>query len=79
MRGMYAKGDNVADMIPVDVVINLMCAVARKTYVQYKEGRVENIPVYNSHSSTEKPVTWREATVYGVSGCLESPFENIML
>ena len=55
LRSMYAIPDNVADVIPVDTVINLMCAVAFKTAEQYSKTanlRPKKIPVYNCNLST---------------------------
>ena len=83
LRSMYAIPDNVADVIPVDTVINLMCAVAFKTAEQYSKTanlRLKKIPVYNCNSSTEKPVYWREmAYDHWKPGIYKYPFENMIL
>ena len=82
LRSMYAIPDNVADVIPVDTVINLMCAVAFKTAEQYSKTanlRLKKIPVYNCNSSTEKPVTWQECGEYWTQGFYKFPFENMLL
>lgn len=83
LRSMYAIPDNVADVIPVDTVINLMCAVAFKTAEQYSKTanlRLKKIPVYNCNSSTEKPVYWREMALnHWIPGIHKYPFENMIL
>ena len=82
MRTMYKIPDNIADIIPVDTVINLICAVAYKTAKQYDKRtdmRPKEIPVYNCNSSTEKPVTWKECSEYWTQGFYKFPFENMLL
>ena len=82
MRTMYKIPDNIADIIPVDTVINLICAVAYKTAKKYDRStgmRPEEIPVYNCNSSTEKPVTWQECGEYWTQGFYKFPFENMLL
>ena len=83
LRSMYAFPDNIADIIPVDTVINLMCAVAYKTAMQYDKGtneRPKEVPVYNCNSSTDKPVTWREMGFdHWLPGFHKYPFENMLM
>ena len=83
LRSMYALPDNIADIIPVDTVINLMCAVAYKTAKQYDKEtskRPKEVPVYNCNSSTDNPITWREmAWDHWTPGFYKYPFENILM
>ena len=82
LRTMYANPDYIADIIPVDTVINLMCAVAYKTAGQYDKEtgkKPEDIPVYNCNSGTDAPMTWRELSIYGIQACHEYPFENVLM
>ena len=83
LRSMYANPDNIADIIPVDTVINLMCAVAYKTAMQYDKvtnKRPKEVPVYNCNSSTDKPVTWREMGFdHWLPGFHKYPFENMLM
>ena len=83
---MYVLPDNIADLVPVDTVINLMCAVAYKTSLQYNkvtDKKPIKIPVYNCNSGTTKPITWREAcydhcaTWNGAFYLL--PFDNMLM
>ena len=84
LRSMFAVPDNIADIIPVDTVINLMCAVAYKTAMQYDKGTgkmPQEIPVYNCNSSTDKPITWREMALdHWIPAFHQKyPFENILM
>jgi hypothetical protein len=54
---MHAERDFVADLIPVDVVINAMIVAAWKTAQDYA-GNSTIPPVYNVTSSSIKPITW---------------------
>jgi alcohol-forming fatty acyl-CoA reductase len=56
------------DLIPVDVVINLMVAVAWKT----GSSKNYNISVYNCCSGQQKPITWGAF----VDLCLKNMREN---
>ena len=82
LKCIYNKPDRLADIIPVDIVINMMCAVAFKTAGQYdrKAGKRPNeIPVYNCNSGTDAPITWRELSEYGIYASHKYPFENILM
>jgi fatty acyl-CoA reductase len=79
LRSLCSSPYLIADMIPVDTVINLMCAVAWKTFIQNKQGPLDEIPVYNCNSGQEKPVTWKEMSWYGAKYALIYPMENTML
>merc|ERR1719188_851646 len=82
LRSMYANPDYIADIIPVDIVINLMCAVAYKTAGQYDREtgkKPDKVPVYNCNSGTDSPITWRELSYHGIYACHKYPFENILM
>jgi fatty acyl-CoA reductase len=55
-RTMLCHENNVADFVPVDVVINLMIAAAWKT----ANHRADTITVYNCCTGQQNPITWRE-------------------
>ena len=57
LRSAHVDGDCLADLIPVDKVINLMCASA---YAIYKN-ETKTIYVYHATTGTNNPVTWGEA------------------
>lgn len=78
-RSTYTNPDLIVDLIPVDIVINLMVAAAWKTYVQYEQGQVKDVPVYNVNSGIENALTYTQLNEYGVKVSKESPFENVLL
>ena len=82
LRSMINNPNLVADIIPVDTVINLMCAVALKTARQHdrKAGkRPAEVPVYNCNSSTDSPVTWGQIWNSFVEACYIWPSETALL
>ncbi|XP_046382377.1 putative fatty acyl-CoA reductase CG5065 [Ischnura elegans] len=60
-RTMLCHEDMVADLVPVDVVINLLICTAWRTAVD----RTAGIKVYNCTSGSQNPITWKEF----VDGC----------
>ena len=82
LRSMINNPAIVADLVPVDTVINLMCAVALKTAKQYNREagkRPEEVPVYNCNSSTDSPVTWGEIWKFFLEACYIWPSETTLL
>ena len=57
LRTMHIEKDCIADLIPVDVVINAMIVAAWKTAQDYT-GNPAIPSVYNVTSSSVKPLTW---------------------
>lgn len=55
-RTMLCHEDKVADLVPVDIVINLMICAAWKT----AKCENKNIPVYNCCTGQQNPITWRQ-------------------
>ncbi|XP_034946133.1 putative fatty acyl-CoA reductase CG5065 [Chelonus insularis] len=55
-RTMLCHTDMVADLVPVDVVINLMICAAWKTATH----RTDKITVYNCCTGQQNPITWKE-------------------
>lgn len=53
---MLCRGDMVADIVPVDIVINLMIVAAWKTATN----RTKTIPIYNCCTGQQNPITWRK-------------------
>ena len=82
LRSMINNPAIVADLVPVDTVINLMCAVALKTAKQYNREagkRPEEVPVYNCNSSTDSPATWGEIWKFFLEACYIWPSETTLL
>ena len=57
LRTMHCEKKAVADLIPVDVVVNAMVVAAWKTAQDYT-GNPTIPSVYNVTSSSIKPITW---------------------
>ena len=68
------RRDMVADLVPVDIPINLAIAVAWKISSQTSNA----IPVYNCVSSSSNPVTWGTLETIGVASIRKYPFENAL-
>ena len=64
LRTMHIEKDFVADLIPVDVVINSMIVAAWKTAKDYT-GNPTIPSVYNVTSSSTIPITWGKYYRYG--------------
>ncbi|XP_033221450.1 putative fatty acyl-CoA reductase CG5065 [Belonocnema kinseyi] len=55
-RTMLCHQDKVADLVPVDIVINLMICAAWRTATH----RSDSITVYNCCTGQQNPITWKE-------------------
>ena len=80
-RAMNANSDKICDIIPVDTVINLMCAVAYKTAEQYDKDsgkKPGSLPVYNCNSGTTNPSSWGTFHDLLLEACYKFPMENII-
>uniref|UniRef100_A0ABD2WB33 Fatty acyl-CoA reductase n=1 Tax=Trichogramma kaykai TaxID=54128 RepID=A0ABD2WB33_9HYME len=54
-RTMLCHEDKVADLVPVDIVINLMIVAAWRTAIH----RSDTIQVYNCSTGQQNPITWK--------------------
>ena len=77
LRTMHIEKDFVADLIPVDVVINAMIVAAWKTAQDYT-GNPTIPSVYNVTSSSIKPITWGKYYRYVDSFYRNSYITNIL-
>ncbi|KAF5281654.1 hypothetical protein FQR65_LT14584 [Abscondita terminalis] len=55
-RTMLCDANKVADLVPVDMVINLMIVAAWKIGAQ----KIKEIPVYNCCTGLRQPITWHK-------------------
>ncbi|XP_033326344.1 putative fatty acyl-CoA reductase CG5065 [Megalopta genalis] len=55
-RSMLCHEDKIADLVPVDIVINLMICAAWRTATN----RTKSIPIYNCCTGQQNPITWRQ-------------------
>ena len=61
LHTIHAKRDLKADLMPVDIAINLMCALAPKVAsLSYNNLPLQNIPVYNCTSGSVVPFKWKQ-------------------
>jgi fatty acyl-CoA reductase len=70
---MWARGDMVADFVPVDICINLLVTVAWRTATKPSNP----IPVYHCTSGGTNPITWAELQPLGLKSFERFPFEAI--
>lgn len=55
-RTMLCRKDKVADLVPVDIVINLMICAAWRTATH----RTDTISIYNCCTGQQNPITWKQ-------------------
>jgi len=74
LRSLYVKRSGVADMVPVDMCINLMCVLGWKAATQPPSSPP---PVYNCTSGATNPVTWGEVEKLMLPIIYNYPFETM--
>ncbi|XP_047097438.1 putative fatty acyl-CoA reductase CG5065 isoform X1 [Schistocerca piceifrons] len=74
LRTILCHRDMVADLVPVDVAINLLIAVAWYTATQ----RPNSILVYNCTSGSTNPIRWRDVEEIGHENLLKNPFSDVL-
>ncbi|XP_057692440.1 fatty acyl-CoA reductase 1 isoform X1 [Corythoichthys intestinalis] len=75
LRTMRASNDAVADLVPVDVVINTTLAAAWYSASQ-KLNRPKSIPVYNCTTGGINPFRWGEVEYHVISTFKRNPLEQ---
>ncbi|CAL7951768.1 unnamed protein product [Xylocopa violacea] len=68
-RSMLCRENKIADLVPVDIVINLMICAAWKTATN----RTKTIPVYNCCTGQQNPITWKQFTELMFKYCRMHP------
>jgi len=71
LRTMYNNSSAIADIIPVDMVINLIIAAAWYTVEQQVDKN--KIQIYNCTTSTINPLTWGKVEKLTVSNLIKYP------
>ena len=74
---MYCQRPLVADLMPVDMVINLMCAVAPATARGTHLERGKETPIYNCTSGSKNPITWRDVETMATIHILQNPMHKM--
>ncbi|OAD60327.1 hypothetical protein WN48_05374, partial [Eufriesea mexicana] len=73
IRSMHCIGNYHAEVIPVDLAINALIAIAYRTVIMKKNAAV---PVYNITQSGVLPITWGEVLGKGKKIAYQYPFEG---
>jgi len=73
MRTLFCKRSCVADMVPVDVCINLTCVIGWKIATQPST----STPVFNCTSGGMNPITWGQVETWGLEIIHRNPFEGV--
>ncbi|XP_076039102.1 putative fatty acyl-CoA reductase CG5065 isoform X2 [Oratosquilla oratoria] len=74
LRTLHCIGDLVADLIPVDIPINLMIVAAWYTGTH----RPSSIQVYNCVSGMERPVRWGEIHEHGMAALKKNAMNDVV-
>ncbi|CAD1476640.1 unnamed protein product [Heterotrigona itama] len=75
IRSMLCNGRYHAEVIPVDLAINALIAIAYRTAIVNVK-QTANIPVYNITQSGILPITWGEVLGKGKKIAYQYPFEG---
>ncbi|XP_075988618.1 putative fatty acyl-CoA reductase CG5065 [Anticarsia gemmatalis] len=73
-RTMLGNGTKVADLVPVDTVINLMIVCAWRTHLRRGEGVV----VYNCCTGQQNPITWQRFVKTSFKYMRKHPFSEVV-
>ncbi|XP_037946927.1 putative fatty acyl-CoA reductase CG5065 [Teleopsis dalmanni] len=73
-RTIMCEENNVADMVPVDIVINLMIAAAWRTATQ----KLDNLLIYNCCTGQRHPITWGQFVSYAMAQVRKHPLEGCL-
>ena len=83
LRSMYCQRLMVADLIPVDTVINLMCAVApdiaRKNAHEGESrgGSGKEAAIFNCTSGSTNPITWGDVEAMATVHLRNNPMHKM--
>ena len=71
---MDNRREKIADLVPVDIPINLAIAAAWKIASQ----PYNSIPVYNCTSGSINPIRWGQLETMGMAAIRKYPMENVL-
>ncbi|BES94894.1 acyl-CoA reductase [Nesidiocoris tenuis] len=74
-RTMLCHEDKIADLVPVDIVINLMICAAWKTAISRPS---DSIVIYNCCTGQKAPITWKEFVGQCFGAMRKHPLSNMM-
>lgn len=64
----------MCDVVPVDIVINLVIASAWRT----ASSKSRDIQIYNCVTSRRNPITWGEFVNLSIENMIKHPMENVV-
>ncbi|XP_034479219.1 putative fatty acyl-CoA reductase CG5065 [Drosophila innubila] len=73
-RTMMCEKNYVADMVPVDIVINLMIAAAWRTATR----KSNNLLIYNCCTGQRNPIIWSEFVKFAMTSVRKHPLEGCL-
>ena len=76
LRTMIGNFNSTADIIPVDIPVNLMIAVAWQTATKKN---TKEIKIYNSTTGQINRLTWGMVEKFSIESLRKNPLENIFL
>lgn len=74
LRTLLCHKDLIADLVPVDICINLLISAAWYTATNRPKG----IEIYHCTSGTTNPIYWKDIERLGHEFILENPFSDIL-
>ena len=78
LRTAFIKRSCVADIVPVDVCINLMCVLAWKTAASSSSPGKKTVPIYNCTSGAVNTLTWGTVEKEGLKILINNPYEGLL-
>ncbi|XP_055319042.1 putative fatty acyl-CoA reductase CG5065 [Sitodiplosis mosellana] len=73
-RTIICEKDFLCDVIPVDIVINLVITTAWRTATT----KSRNMKIYNCVTSRQQPITWGEFVGYSIRNMIRHPMEGVV-
>ncbi|VVC30446.1 Male sterility, NAD-binding,NAD(P)-binding domain,Fatty acyl-CoA reductase, C-terminal [Cinara cedri] len=74
LRTLLCHKDLIADLVPVDICINLLISAAWYTAIN----RPTRLKIYHCTSGTTNPIYWKDIERLGHEFILETPFSDIL-
>lgn len=73
-RTIICEKDYLCDVVPVDIVINLVIASAWRTATN----KTRDMTIYNCVTSRRNPITWGEFVNYSIQNMIKHPMEDVV-
>lgn len=73
-RTVICEKDYLCDVIPVDIVINLVITAAWRTATT----KSHDMKIYNCVTSRQQPITWGEFVGYSIKNMIRHPMEGVI-